>query len=354
MAFDPAAHRVVLFGGVDDAGALLGDTWAWDGAAWGMLGAVGPSARRGAALAFEPDRGHLILCAGRTSTGDAADAWELVGDAWIPLATTDLTARSGHAMAYDTTRGAMACVGGVAQTGAAPAKMLADLWYLNGLTWQLRSERVAPSPREGSAMIYDTVRGVSVLFGGLATSAFGVTPAPQNDTWEWDGAAWHRRMIGGPPARLGHVMAYDSARAVTVLFGGANGSFFSGEVWEWNSDTWRRRLLPGPPPRSRHAMSYDPVRSRLVLFGGTDEFGPLADTWEYDGTAWTYGGDGDGPSARSDASMTSNARLACSSVRCAAACSCSSRTISVRQRSRSPSRAGTSSPARRALNSPSD
>jgi hypothetical protein len=34
MAFDRARGRLVLFGGFGDGGALLGDTWEWDGRTW--------------------------------------------------------------------------------------------------------------------------------------------------------------------------------------------------------------------------------------------------------------------------------------------------------------------------------
>src|SRR5262245_58710000 len=69
--------------------------------------------------------------------------------------------------------------------------------------------------RELAAMAYDSARGESVVFGGVATLAvFG-------DTWEWNGTSWTvRTPASGPTGRYGHAMAYDAARGVTVLFGG--------------------------------------------------------------------------------------------------------------------------------------
>ena len=52
---------------------------------------------------------------------------------------------------------------------------------------------------------------MTVLFGG----AFA-----DDTTWQWDGSAWTVVTTAGPSERSDHAMAYDSARGVTVLFGG--------------------------------------------------------------------------------------------------------------------------------------
>src|SRR5262245_56732341 len=75
------------------------------------------------------------------------------------------------------------------------------------------------SPRNGHAMAYDSARGVTVLFGG-DLSYYNLT----GETWEWDGDTWTLRATSGPTARVAHAMAYDSARGVTVLFGGYSGA----------------------------------------------------------------------------------------------------------------------------------
>jgi len=57
---------------------------------------------------------------------------------------------------------------------------------------------------------------------------------------------WMRRVSNGPSvhpsARIGHAMAYDSARGVTVLFGGLDRSgAHCDDTWEWNGEIWRQR-----------------------------------------------------------------------------------------------------------------
>jgi hypothetical protein len=141
---------------------------------------------------------------------------------------------------------------------------------------------VGPSPRAAAAMAYDSARAVTVLFGGDALGA-------NNETWEWNGTAWTQRNVTGPSPRFYHAMAYDAARAVTVLFGGQSGAGMNGETWEWNGTAWSQRVSAGPSPRASCAMAYDSARGVTVLFGGaTAPTVASAETWEWNGTAWTH------------------------------------------------------------------
>jgi hypothetical protein len=109
-----------------------------------------------------------------------------------------------------------------------------------------------------------------VLFGGR-----DATQRWLDDTWEWDGTTWTRHMITGPSARFGHGMAYDSARAVTVLCGGVAGET---DTWEWDGATWTQRMIIGPSiVDGELSMSYDSDRKVMVLmttFGQVWELGP--------------------------------------------------------------------------------
>ena len=187
-----------------------------------------------------------------------------------PLGTTGPSPRYAHAMAYDSARGVTVLFGGV----AGPPSYKGDTWEWDGTMWTLRST-TGPSGRYGHVMVYDSARGVTVLFGGNDGSYKG-------DTWEWDGTIWSVRSTTGPSPRLGHAMAYDSARGVSVLFGGwALSTGWKGDTWEWNGTTWTLRSLTGPSPRRWHAMAYDGGRGVTVMFGGEDGY-TKGDTWEWD------------------------------------------------------------------------
>src|SRR5215831_19823829 len=70
--------------------------------------------------------------------------------------------------------------------------------------------------------------------------------------------AWMQMATTGPAARGSHAMAYDSQRGATVLFGGVAGIFtISGDTWEWNGSSWTQMATTGPAARTQHAMAFD-------------------------------------------------------------------------------------------------
>ncbi len=144
-------------------------------------------------------------------------------------------------------------------------------------SWMLVAES-GPSPRSEHSMAYDAQRAVTVLFGGLDGSQI------LGDTWEWDGSSWALAATTGPSPRYDHAMAYDAQRGVTVLFGGWDGSR-DGETWEWDGSTWNQVATTGPSPRIAHTMAYDAQRGVTVLFGGHDGSYD-GETWEWDGSTW--------------------------------------------------------------------
>ncbi len=66
MAYDAATGTVVLFGGVSlSKGAILDDTWTWDGTTWARQDpAHHPSARLTPAMASDPATGTAVLFGG--------------------------------------------------------------------------------------------------------------------------------------------------------------------------------------------------------------------------------------------------------------------------------------------------
>jgi len=183
-------------------------------------------------------------------------------------------------MAYDSARHRTVLFGGALQTSSA-ATYYNDTWEYDGTAWTQINTSSGPPAGALGQMVYDSARGLSVLFGG------GDNSGPlANVTWEWNGAVWTPRFTANrPSSRVWFGMTYDSTRHVTVLFGG---SPLLADTWEYNGTDWRQvPTTHAPPPRYGLALAYDSIRGKTVLFGGHDSMtGRLNDTWEYNGTDW--------------------------------------------------------------------
>jgi len=236
---------------------------------------------------WQPERALCILAAVIFATSLGADV-RAQDPAPADLAAIGPLPRYGHAMAYDSARGRVVLFGGTEDNFS--SSYFGDTWEWDGTSWTLVSS-TGPAPRRYVAMAYDSARACVVLFGGVSN----VNPYYLGDTWEWDGTSWTLRSTTGPAPRDEHAMAYDSARGRVVLFGGFyrdSAYHYLGETWEWDGASWTLRSNAGPKGRTGHAMAFDSARGRTVLFGGFSAppgFGEPAvygDTWEWDGASW--------------------------------------------------------------------
>jgi len=77
-AYDPAIGRVMVFGG-GAGGGYINDTWSWTGTDWKQLNPSGsPSAREGARMAFMKGSGRVVLFGGEDANGPLGDTWSFV------------------------------------------------------------------------------------------------------------------------------------------------------------------------------------------------------------------------------------------------------------------------------------
>ncbi|MDX2091280.1 MAG: DUF4215 domain-containing protein [Kofleriaceae bacterium] len=288
IAYDAARGRVMLFGGTTNS-STREDTWELFEGAWLWAGAQasgGQPGRKGHAVATVAARGSVVMFGGLvTSLGYVGDTWEWNGTRWAPLSSAGgaPSPRAYHAMAYDAGRDRLVLFGGT--DGA----LRQDTWEWDGTTWRdVTPATGSPPAREKAAMAYDPVRGRVILFGGTDGAA-------RADTWAWDGTAWTdvtpTLVADSPPARAGATMAFDVARARTMLFGGSAGGVYRADTWAWDGAQWidvTPAAGPDPVPAGRHlhGMTYDGANARLVMFGGFNG-SQLGDTWAWSGTAWS-------------------------------------------------------------------
>jgi hypothetical protein len=160
------------------------------------------------------------------------------------------------------------------------------------MVWTEVKTKTSPPARMFHAMAYDSARKLTVLFGGQDVQS---PPPPYlGGTWEYDGRDWvQRKPAASPTARSGHAMVYDVSRRVVVMFGGrelATGKLLD-ETWEYNGAAWRlRRLAKRPPVQALHQMVYDSVRRVTVLQVSwklrSGKRVRSNETWEYNGRSW--------------------------------------------------------------------
>lgn len=216
MAFDSVRGAHVMFGGINGVAvsSYRSDTWEYQNGVWTQrVVATHPTARFGHAMAFDPLRGRTVLFGGRTNAGTIFldDVWEWDGNAWVgQIPTPRPSRRMGAAMAFDPVSGRVLLFGGQ-PIGGLP---VGDTWAWDGTTWTQLAPTMAPSGRTQAVLALDPVRQRLVLFGGYDGGDL-------TDTWEWDGSAWHSIVTTVAPAAFG-VPGFASAPNGhhVVLFGG--------------------------------------------------------------------------------------------------------------------------------------
>lgn len=278
MAYDSVHHQVVLFGGegpITNIYAplpMLNDTWTWDGTTWTQqFPQNSPSPRSSYSMAFDSDLGVVVLFGGFNGGGFLNDTWTWDGSNWTEQPQQPIFAapapRSGASMAYDSVRHQLVMFGGGGQEFINQGMIFGDTWLWNGSSWSDVYPRNPPSARAGATMVFDSLHGVTVLFGGSYYL---------NDTWVWDGSTWtQENPQTSPLGRQGASMAYDSVNNQTVLFGGLIGVIHDFQIqlsqgddtWIWDGSNWTQQHPPSSPPAGGSlAMAFDPAHDRALLW----------------------------------------------------------------------------------------
>jgi hypothetical protein len=319
MVYHASIGRTLLFGG--NADVFYGDTWTYDGRSWEPVGGDAPSARFGAAMAYDSLRRKTVLHGGARPAVDPLpfdDTWEFDGERWTRVETAGPSpARRNSAMAFDVRRGRMVLFGGIHEEVGLIDVELDDTWEYDGSTWTMipPGSSMVPAARGYHAMAYDESRGAVILFGGSRdfNTTFG-------DAWEWVDVngqmQWSAISASLPPPRANHAMAYSPLLQRVLVFGGRSLNPTQRKEDLWLLDARESAdVTPGsetPPARFDAAIAYDPATARTVMFGGTDSADTvLDDTWTWDGRRWIEATGGDpapslrGPSvAEHDAGLT--------------------------------------------------
>lgn len=293
IAYDVAGSRMIAYGGRAYAGAVSAGTLEYTGTAWNPIASSSqPGLRWEHALVFDPHTRTVLLFGGTDESGTRLGSTHVwTQGSWSqPPAAIEYPSATSSTAAYDPEHGRFWVFGGEDDTGT-PLNTLASY---DGSSWRAHtSGTTPPGPRFDVGLVYDSARRELVLFGGQQrNTADEIEPVPA-ETWTYDGTSWTVQTPAmSPSARFGHTMVYDPVRKVVVLFGGLSATQTPlDDTWEWNGAEWTPITSATHPTARLFAQAtYDDVRGALVVSQGFTIAGflpvGLSDTWTYDGT-WT-------------------------------------------------------------------
>ncbi|HEY3450624.1 MAG TPA: hypothetical protein VGK67_29985 [Myxococcales bacterium] len=241
----------------------------------------------GSPVAYDLAHEQAVLVAGNGKT------WIFNGLSWRPAVVADPegdgdpSPRCGSALVYDERRGVVVMAGGLGEIG--------EVWEWNGSSWRRAASGAGPSPRTYPGAAYDRERGELVLFGGSP-----LLSGTQGDTWVWNGKSWvERKPAHKPPRRYGAGMTWDPASKSILMFGGITTdddvvNYYIGDLWRWDGTDWTEikpasTSEPWPPAKALPAFLEDSGRGKALLFGGRAAAHKDPDLliWEWNGTAWS-------------------------------------------------------------------
>lgn len=284
-------------------------------------------------IAYDSDRG-LLLAVGSTLQQPQFLAFD--GEQWLTGGPTVPGNRSRMGITYDSVRRQLLVFGG---SGTGVRQELLGYSAATNVWTQLATG--GPRLRIEPGFVFDTARGVAVLFGGFNRDA-------ASDTWEWNGTAWRQvpttlvpavtpitsatyhpglarvLMATNPATGPSEIWAYDGVdwqvlSTAPGLIVGMTHDPATGKVltqiklateaglatYVWDQSGWSRMTRPSPAQFRDATVAYDAARERLVMrtLDSTGVASFASETWEHDGTGWTLMAR-EGPAARWKAAMT--------------------------------------------------
>lgn len=199
LSWESTRSRLVVFGGEDDQGNILGDTWEWDPLTntWANANpGTAPSARRFSSMTQDPGTGGILLFGGWDANGTPLnDTWLYIGGTWVQLSpATSPPARGHHTLVTRSDFGdVFLCAG---HDGLATGRThFLDTWRWDsaGGTWvQITPSTTAiPHGHAGNWAVYDPTRQRVVLTGGQGIStASGNTGGAYGTAYGGSPSSW--------------------------------------------------------------------------------------------------------------------------------------------------------------------
>jgi hypothetical protein len=269
----PPSGQIVLFGGtpITPGQPFRNDTWIYQNNAW-KQGPAAPSSlkpRGGAAMAFDPDIGKIVLF------GGASGAWPPYNDTWLydgtwwkqgPAAPAGLAGRTGARMVYD------ADIHKIVLFGGSGVKPYAETWLFDGTKWTAGpSTPSGMSPRLNFGMAYEPTSKRVLVAGGDGRA----------DTWWFNGLTWApgQDLPGSTLAGVERLyMEYDPQLGGILVFGGIGNSGTQHSFYLLRGNSWseiqkdpRNPIIP--ENRLDAAIAWVPGQDAAMIFAGISDDG---------------------------------------------------------------------------------
>jgi N-acetylneuraminic acid mutarotase len=299
VAFDSQRQRIIVVGGVGgaDAGAsYFGDTWEYSAATDSWLARPAttlPPSRAMAAFAYDSSKQRGLLFGGVGAT-HLADTWEWDASSgvWTQVSGQGPSARFGAAFAFDPAHGVFVLFGGSPQgvTGGA----LNDTWTFNSTTglWSQRSPATKPPARAGASMTFDASASRLVMIGGTSVDALNLA-----DAWDFDASAntWVQLSAPSTPAQTGAVAGFDPVTGQVLAATGldySDSGRFTGDavaIWAYSRTTqgWLARSATTAPARLDLGAAFNSNTGRVVMRStvNVSDASTRPMMWDYDGAS---------------------------------------------------------------------
>ncbi len=280
--YDPNSQKVIMFGGSTDwintNWNALDDMWQWDGQDWSPIeqeeGQDWPMMRYDHGMAYDKQRGVIVMFGGSDGVNYRNDIWEWDGQRWQQRWSMDGAVpniRAAFGMYYDEDLGKVVVSGGYGGKDQNQAGIFYnDTWTWDGGHWTEVVGEVLSPPIVAATAIYDprSQRAVMMNFDGLLV---------------WSADHWERPAdIELLPGRREKSVMQVLPQGDLALYGGETNQIQMGDLWLRDAGGWRQvESKMAPSPRSNQLFFYDPNRSSLIVYGGYQNQTSLDDMWEY-------------------------------------------------------------------------
>jgi len=246
MTYDAAASEVVLFGGRGSSAVAQNQTWTYAAGVWTNLTgslAFAPPAVYGDSLAYFPGSNGVVLFGGIDQAGAYTNFTYLFANGtWSNLTASSHRAPSPRAWAAftnDTTDRELVLFGGRSAGG-----WDADTWVFEDGIWLNITSAQSPAlpPVVGGAILTNLPGVGALLFGGAEWGPTSVHPS----TYEFVNSRWQNltgTLALQPPAFDYGGGEYVPAVAGTFVFGGwllsgGGGPYSQPQTWEFANGSW--------------------------------------------------------------------------------------------------------------------